>query len=139
MITNDEVLEATLGRTMSHTRELHGTSAAWFTSIAAPASPRAGRDQRDLADGPEASVSTAPEGKARPPGRARPGRIRANLDGAGRRRHRLERRRPAQGLVALPAALLARSAGRAAHAHVAQPLRDQQPEGQRPRGHEAPE
>ncbi len=46
--------------------------------------------QRDLADGPEASITRLLEGKAARPA-PRAGRVRADLDGAGRRRHRLER------------------------------------------------
>ena len=43
--------------------------------------------------------------------------------------------RPAQGLVGLPDAVRPRPADRAADAHVAQPLRHQQPQGQQPRVH----
>ena len=136
---NDEPTSNSPGHPTSPRRTRPGTSAAWSTSIAAPASPRAGR--RSSATWRKAPTRASPDcSKAR---RARPARrargIRADLHGPGRRRHRLERCRPAQGLVVLSPALLARPAGRAAHAHVAQPLRDQQPEGQRPRGHEAPE
>ena len=50
-------------------------------------------------------------------------------------RLRVERRRAAQGLVAVPDAVLARSAARAADAPVAQPFRHEQSQGAGPRLH----
>ncbi len=91
--------------------------------------------QRDLKDGPEASIDRLLEGKARARGvpdgfrrvRRPPGR-----PGAGR-----ARAQSPQGLVGLPHALRPGPADRAADADVARPLRHQQPQGQRP-GADAP-
>ena len=94
--------------------------------------------QRDLEDGPEASIDRLL--KARPAtGCARARGVRADRRRPGRGRGRLQRPGTAQGVVVLPDALLPRPARRAADPDVAQPLRHQQPQGRRPVGHAAPE
>ena len=87
--------------------------------------------QRDLKDGPQASVDRVLAGKAATEGV--PAEFQKTADAAGRVGRHLGRSRTAQGVVGLPHALRTRPADRAAGAHVAQPLRHQQPQGRGPR------
>ena len=93
--------------------------------------------QRDLKDGPEASIDRLLDGKSRtaasPTTSSRSPTLLADAAVAA------ERPGAAQGVVGLPHALRPRPAGRAADAAVAQPLRHQQPQGRRPRRHAAAE
>ena len=132
-------IEPISGPATSRRPKRPGTSAASFISIAAPGSPRAGarssatwrKAPRPASPGcwtarPGRPVLPSPRSSSgSPPCWARPRSPPATSAGS---------RRGGSTGCSSP-----RPAGRAADADVAQPLRHQQPEGQRPRGHEATE
>ena len=80
--------------------------------------------QRDLKDGPEASIDRLLEGKSRSCGV--PADFAAFADRLADRALAAPELQSPQGLVGLPHALRPGPADRAAHAHVARPLRHQQ-------------
>ena len=88
--------------------------------------------ERDLADGPDAG--RRPRARRHVPDRGRPRRTSTRRPTCSATRPRLVRRAAAPGVVALPDALHARPAARAADADVARPLRHQPAQGRRRRG-----
>ena len=84
--------------------------------------------QRDLKDGPDASIDRLLAGKA---SLHSPAEFDSTADLLGRRGGRGQRAGPAQGVVVLPDAVRPGPARREADAHVARPLRHQHRQGRR--------
>ena len=95
-----------------------------------------GEIQRDLKDGPQASLARVLAGKAATEGVPAEFGKTADLLGVG---GRLGRSRTTQGVVDLPDDVRARPALRAAGAPVAQPFRHEQSQGAEPGAHAAAE
>ena len=95
--------------------------------------------QRDLAEGPEKSIGRLLNGRCEPLGGASPEEFERTSTLLADSAVAAGELGASEGLVVLPDALLARSAGRAADPDVAQPLRHRQFQGRRPGRHAAPE